>query len=187
MRRSRAGEAASGAVKWRGLYFGDHLTDFQRARGAARALLAALESPSAPGTPLPPVGPALWCVTLSAADSPVPLLLSAPSHAAGTSGTPRTSSTRLRRPRTRSSTSTPTSPSPRTSLPARRGKRESQRDPALTAPPPPAARRFVRVNCDWDDIAAGTCTPTADGGVWVPGAGGRVTLQARHCALRVCL
>jgi hypothetical protein len=49
-------------VKWRGLYFGDHLTDMQRARGAVRSLAVALSSPAKPGTPLPPVGPALWCV-----------------------------------------------------------------------------------------------------------------------------
>ena len=51
---------ASGAAKWRGLYFGDHLTNMQRARGAARALFSSIENPSSPESPLPPVGPSLW-------------------------------------------------------------------------------------------------------------------------------
>lgn len=34
-----------------------------------------------------------------------------------------------------------------------------------------------RINCEFADSAAGTCTPNADGGLWVRGRGGAVTIQ----------
>ena len=44
-------------------------------------------------------------------------------------------------------------------------------DPAV------AFATLPRVNCAFDDVDAGLCAPSPDGGVWAAGRGGRITLQ----------